>query len=147
MSEGTNYGHDNPFFGCTEDTIEFMANAHFTHNNKKVSFRNKDGSPKLDACLYALGFDQRPKYLAGKIIRDNEKDLAIEDLDMLLVRHPLQLDKGQYTKVYAGRLRAGYEPPKQLEYWLKQIHFEADSGIMHVVCDKPLVDLAEETTY
>ena len=115
------------FAGVTAQTIEYIADAVFTDTKgKKIYLRDKEGNPKLAACMYALGFNT--KHGSSVVLRE-EKEIK-DRIASVLVRNPSKPTEVQEVMVYAGKMRENYTPPEELHPWLENIGF--DGSIMHV---------------
>ena len=115
------------FAGVTTQTIEYIADAVFTdERGRRIKLREKDGSPKIKACMYALGFNINSEI--STVLRE-EKEIK-DRISSVLIRNPNQPSQVQEVTVYAGKRRENYNPPEGLHPWLSNIGF--DGSIMHV---------------
>lgn len=139
MSIELNSGYD-LLASVSEDAIEYIADAIiFDSNHKQIKLRNPNGTPNLKSCMYTLGFNVR--FLnSGEAVLSEEKEVR-HRIPQVLVRHPTKLNHVQFCKLHAGKRRPKYEPPEQLDEWLKNISFS--EGIMHVVNDRESFNIEE----
>ena len=114
----------NMFAACTFDTINYIADAKVRYKNHYIKLRDKDGKPKIKACMSLLGFD--PKYDHSIILRTEEDRRARETNPDMLVRTPKENKQAQWCNIYTGKLKQGYIPPKDAEEWLENVYFGGD---------------------
>lgn len=121
----------NNFVGCTLDALRVIAEADIRCNKKKIKLKTKDGEPHIDSCMHLLGFC--PKSPKIKVLRTEDDRRAKESNPLMLVRHSLNCYEAQWCSIYAGRMREDYNPPVEIEVFLKQLSF--DGSMIHVPSD------------
>ena len=87
--------------------------------------------------MFALGFDSKKGY---SVVLREEKEIK-DRTENVLIRNPNNPMEVEEVKVYTGKLRNNYSPPKEIEPFLENIHFIGD--VMHIFNGKTTGNISD----